>query len=48
MKLKTHLKSRLRRFRGTLNYEGLNVPLESDIVTDAILDTLWAGIYGQP
>lgn len=48
MKLRTRLQRLKARNRGFIAYEGIEVPLDSALITDAILDTLWKGVYEQP
>ena len=48
MKLRTCLERAKARKRGSINYEGINVPLDNDLITDAILDTVWKGVYEKP
>ncbi|MFN3723790.1 MAG: FkbM family methyltransferase [Paracoccaceae bacterium] len=48
MKLKTFFQRRVHRRRGQIGYMGLTVPLDSPVITDPILDTLWKVDYEKP
>lgn len=48
MKPKTYLLRRYHRMRGHIDYRGLTVALDPQVVTDQILDSLWKDDYEVP
>lgn len=48
MRLKTRIARWKMRNQGVVGYGGLNVPLDTPLVTGPVLDALWKGVYEAP